>query len=745
MAKAAIIVESPTKTKTLERFLGDDYKLLASMGHVRDLPESEIAVDVESGFAPHYTTDARQKKVLSTLKKALKGIDKVYLASDPDREGEAIAWHLLEALGLDAPERIEFNEITETAVLEALEHPREIDMDRVNAQQARRVLDRLVGYMISPLLWEKFATRGRKAGALSAGRVQSAALRLICEREREIAAFNPEEYWSVVSVLKPGDQETTFEAELRTRQGEALELKTGEQVEPIVEQLRQLPHEVATVERKERRRNPQPPFITSSLQRGAANELSFSARKTMLVAQQLYQGIDMAEGTVGLITYMRTDSTRVAGQARTAAVEFIKQEHGDSFVGPGAKGKQAKGAQDAHEAIRPTYVERTPDELKPILSDEQFKLYDLIWRRFIASQMSPAVFDQTSVDISAGPYGLRATGSVMKFPGFLKVLRPSKEDQKVLPELSEGQSLELVDVVPEQHFTKPPPRYTEASLVRALEDNGVGRPSTYAQIIETLRNRKYVRMLQRQFVATATGMVVNDWLVENFPEIIDVEFTARVESDLDGVEQGETDWVSLLQGFYGPFENRVQTAQESPRRKLMEGENCPECGGQLYETYSVYGRFAGCENYPECKYTRDLMEGILQKVEATPTGEKCPDCGEDLVVRQGRRGQEFIGCSGYPKCTYTKPMKGEAKPRPKSIETDIPCDKCEKKNLMVRFGRRGPFLGCGGYPKCRNTRNLTDEERAKWLPQDEEAAEEAPKADEPGGGADNEKAAEGAA
>ncbi|MBP8951701.1 MAG: type I DNA topoisomerase [Armatimonadetes bacterium] len=731
MTKSAIIVESPTKTRTLKRFLGDEYKLLASMGHVRDLPESELAVDVEGGFKPRYVTDARQSKVLGQLKKALKGVDKVYLASDPDREGEAIAWHLAEALGLGDAERIEFNEITETAVREALNHPRKIDMERVNAQQARRILDRLVGYLLSPLLWEKVAGRARGSASLSAGRVQSAALRLICEREREIAAFVPEEYWSVTATLTPEGEEIPFTADLKTKDGEDLELKTEEQVTPIVEELRQLQYAVDAVEKKERRRNPQPPFITSTLQRAAASELYFSARKTMLIAQELYQGVDMAEGTVGLITYMRTDSTRIADQARTAAVSLIKERHGDAYVGPGAKGKQAKGAQDAHEAIRPTYVDKDPESVRPFLSADQFKLYDLIWRRFIASQMSAAVFDQTTLSIQAGPYGLRATGSVLKFPGFLSVLKgdpEEDEDEKTLPELIAGQALRLLDVAGDQHFTKPPPRYTESTLVRALEENGVGRPSTYAQIIETLRQRKYVRMQSRQFVATATGMAVNDYLVERFPDIVDVEFTARVEDDLDGIEQGETDWAQLLRAFYEPFKEKVEEAQSAPLKEL-EGERCPECGGRLLERYSLYGKFAGCENYPGCTYKKDLTGDILPRNEPKPLGEKCPECGADLVVRQGRRG-EFVGCSGYPKCRYTRPLEGEKKPRRQAIETDILCDKCEKKNMVIRFGRRGPFLGCAGYPRCRNTRNLTDDERAKWLP-DEPEGEESESGEEP--------------
>ncbi len=738
MSKAAIIVESPTKTKTLSRFLGSEYTLLASLGHVRDLPENQMAVDVEHEFEPSYTTSPKQKKTLAELKKALKSVDAVYLASDPDREGEAIAWHLAEALGLQDPQRIEFNEITETAVREALAHPRSIDIDRVNAQQARRVLDRLVGYMLSPLLWDKLSSRGNRA-ALSAGRVQSAALKLICDREREVAAFVPVEYWSVTATLTPLDREAPFRAELRTRDGEDLALTAAEQAQPMAEELRRLPYVVESIQRRERRRNPLPPFITSTLQRAAANTINFSARKTMLVAQQLYQGVATPDGTVGLITYMRTDSTRVAQQARDAAVEFIQATYGPDQVGPGAVGKKAPGAQDAHEAIRPSYVERTPESLRPYLDDDQYRLYELVWRRFIASQMAAAVVDQTSVEITAGPYGLRATGSVIKFAGFLAVMKPDEDEdeENALPDLREAEALRALDVAADQHFTKPPPRYTEATLVRELEENGVGRPSTYAGIIETLRQRKYVRMDKRQFIPTPLGFSVNDYLAEHFPEILDVEFTARVEAELDDVEQGGRRWVELLRAFYDPFNERLQAAQAAPPRAL-EGDMCPECGGQLYERFSVFGKFAGCENFPECKYTRDLLSDVVRKVEPRLTGEQCPDCGKDLVVRQGRGGRDFVGCSGYPTCKFTRPLDGEKAPRPKAIATDIECDKCGK-HLLVRFGRRGPFLGCEGYPKCRNTRNLTPDEKTQWVPAgvgDEAAGETGEGAQAAGDGAD---------
>lgn len=715
MAKAAIIVESPTKTRTLARFLGDEYTLLASMGHVRDLPEDELAVDIEGGFAPSYTTTPKQEKVLGTIRKALGKVDRVYLASDPDREGEAISWHLAEALGIQGAERIEFNEITEAAVRSALEHPRAIDMDRVNAQQARRVLDRLVGYQLSPLLWEKLGGRAART-SLSAGRVQSVALRLICDREREVAAFVPQEYWSITATLTPLDRDTPFTADLKTRDGQDLELTRAEEAEPIAEELRTAGYVVEKVQRKERKRNPQAPFITSTLQRAAANTVGFSARKTMSVAQQLYQGVETPEGTLGLITYMRTDSTRISQQAREAAVEFINETYGKESLGPGVTGKKAKGAQDAHEAIRPSYVERTPESMRPFLDDDQYKLYDLVWRRFIASQMAAAVLDQTTVDVAAGRYGLRATGQVVKFPGFLAVMRPDDDDEeeKSLPKLNEGEGLRVLEVSPDQHFTKPPPRYNEATLVRELEENGIGRPSTYAAIIETLRTRKYVRMEGRQFIPTPLGFSVSDYLVENFPEIMDVEFTARVEGLLDGVEAGGTEWANVLKDFHDPFAERLQTAQAATPR-VLEGEACPECGGQLLERFSVYGKFAGCEKYPECKYTKDLLGDVVQKKEPKPTGENCPECGEPLLVRQSRFGKDFVGCSGYPKCKYIKPGEGDKAPRPKAVETDIPCERCEKP-MLVRFGRRGPFLGCSGYPRCRGTRNLSDEERAKWIP-----------------------------
>jgi len=708
-AKKAIIVESPTKTRTLERFLGKEYELLASMGHVRDLPEDEMGVDMEGDFEPKYTVLPRQRKTLSKLKKALAKVDEVYLAMDPDREGEAIAWHLVEALGLDGARRIQFNEITEQAVLEALEHPGEIDVDRVEAQQARRLLDRLVGYMLSPILWRKIGSgRGRGKSALSAGRVQSVALLLICDREKERAAFEPEEYWSITALLTPGGEENQFEAELKTRDGEDLALPDEETVKPIVEDLQDAQYRVAKIERKKARRNPHPPFITSTLQRRAANALRFRARKTMMIAQQLYEGIETVEGTVGLITYMRTDSTRISAEARKQAVDLVKERWGEKYVGPGARGKKAKGAQEAHEAIRPTSVLRTPESLEKFLDKDQLALYRLIWQQFVASQMAPAVLDQTGVDIEAGHYGLRATGSIVIFLGFLAVMGRTDEDDKRLPELEEGQELELLELTPEQHFTQPPPRYTEATLVRELEANGIGRPSTYAEIIETLRRRRYVHMEKRAFVPTPLGLTVADYLVENFPEVMDIEFTAHVEADLDTVERGERDWVSMLREFYDPFDKLVREVASAPP-KVLEGETCPKCGGKLLIRYSARGKFAGCESYPDCDYTHDLGEGILEHPPVEETEFKCPECGEPLVIRTGRRGR-FFACTGYPKCEYTADVGEDGKPQQRAQPqlTEEECPECGAA-LVLREGKRGKFLGCSSYPKCRYTRDYEGE------------------------------------
>ena len=746
MAKSAIIVESPGKTRTLSRFVGDDYKILASMGHVRDLPERDLGVDVAGDFAPVYEVTASAKRVLSKLKSELKGVENVYLASDPDREGEAIGWHLAEALKLKNPRRIRFNEITESAVRDALAHPTEIDAHLVDAQQARRVLDRLVGYLISPVLWKRIRTG--KDRSLSAGRVQSAALRMIVDREREIGAFVPVEYWSLEATLTPTDREAPFVAELRARDGEKLELASGEEAEAARADLEQAAYRVADISRQRRRQNPHPPFTTSTLQQQASSRLRFPASKTMRLAQQLYEGVELAEGTTALITYMRTDSTRIAESAREEAVDFIRRQFGEKHVGPGVRSRGKKGAQnvqDAHEAVRPTHVDLTPEAVKAHLSPDQFRLYELIWQRFVASQMAPAELDVTTVEIEAGRYGLRATGSVTVFAGFRAVYEEARLDEepepesRELPELHEGEPLNLLGLAPEQHFTKPPPRYTEASLVRALEESGIGRPSTYAQIIDTLRQRTYVYIDKRAFVPTRLGIVVCDYLVAYFPQVIDIQFTARVEEDLDTVEQGEQDWVDLVRQFHSPLTEWIREAETAEPRKL--GEQCPKCGGELQERFSATGRFAGCANYPQCDYTRDIDLGVPMPELPDVSGETCPECGSALAVKQGARGP-FIGCEGYPDCRYTRPVEAEGDARPKAVRTEIPCDKCGKP-LAIRHGRRGPFLGCTGYPECRSARNLTPEEAAQYgvegavtEPTGEAAAQPAPDVKCPECGAD---------
>ncbi len=716
MAKNAIIVESPAKIRTLERFVGPDYKILASMGHVRDLPEKELGVDVEHDFAPEYEVTARARQVISKLRSALKDVDTVYLASDPDREGEAIGWHLAQVLKAKAVRRIRFNEITESAVKEALAHPTEINQHLVDAQQARRVLDRLVGYLISPVLWERIKT-GQRVRGLSAGRVQSVALRMICDREREIAAFVTEEYWSIEAALTPVDREAQFVAELQTRDGQKLELHGEAETAEVVAELQRAAYAIGQISRQQRRRNSPPPFITSTLQQQAARDLHFSAKKTMMVAQQLYEGVELPEGQTALITYMRTDSTRLAESARQEGFAYIKEQFGPEYLGA-AKAKPVKpGAQDAHEAIRPTHVELIPARVEQYLNKDQLRLYELIWRRFLASLMAPAVFNVTTVDVQADPYGLRASGSVPVFAGYRAVYeeaKPEEEEEKKeadLPELVEGEALKLLGLDSEQHFTKPPPRYTEASLVRALEENGIGRPSTYAPIIDTLRQRQYARMEKRAFVPTPLGLVVSDYLVEHFPRVMDVQFTAHVEGDLDTVESGEKDWVELVRDFYGPLTGWIEEARQA-KPKLLD-EKCPECGGDLLERIAASGRFAGCSNYPQCKFTRNLDLGVPGTELPDLGDEVCPECGQPLAVRQGSTGP-FIGCTGYPACRYTRPVNGGGDDtRRLAITTDLPCEECGRP-MTIRSGRRGPFLGCSGYPQCKQTRNLTAEEAERF-------------------------------
>jgi len=658
-----VIVESPAKARTVGRFLGKDYTVRASVGHVRDLPSNRMGVDIEDDFRPRYIIPAKRKDVVRELRSDVKNSSEVYLATDPDREGEAISWHLVQALksaiGQRGVHRVEFHEITRDAIEHAFAQPREIDMQRVEAQQARRILDRLVGYTLSPLLRDRMGRRG-----LSAGRVQSVAVRLVVEREREIKAFVPIEYWSIEAELAKREPELeeprSFIAKLHRIRGEELELHSEADVQTVVAALERSIYTVTDVKEGQRRRRPAPPFTTSTMQQGASRRLGFTARRTMRFAQQLYEGIDLGDGPVGLITYMRTDSTNVAEQAQAEAREYVVEKHGDEFVPskPPRYKTRAKGAQEAHEAIRPTSVFRTPESLKPYLDRNQHRLYQLIWRRFVASQMAPAVYDTIAVEILAGlpeveekPYLFRASGSTLRFKGFLAVYEEAKdEDAKVeeerereeIPPLTVDEVLDLLELLPAQHFTQPPPRYSEATLVRALEEYGVGRPSTYAPIMSTIQQRRYVERRDRRLYPTEVGIIVNDLLVEYFPKYVDVGFTAQMEDDLDLIASGKRGWVPVLRDFYEPFSTTLSQAREEMPTVQMgnepTGELCPECGHPLLYKYGRYGKFIGCSNFPNCRY----LQPILVKV-----GVKCPECGGDLVEKRTRRGRTFYSCANY--------------------------------------------------------------------------------------------------
>jgi DNA topoisomerase-1 len=662
------------------------------MGHVRDLPEKSLAIDIAHDFAPTYEIIPERKEVIAKLRAAARDAGEVFLASDPDREGEAISWHLKEALGLKNPKRIQFNEITKAAVLAALKNSREIDMDRVNAQQARRELDRIVGYKISPILSRKVQPR------LSAGRVQSVAVRLVVEREREIEAFKPVEYWSITATLTPDAAKNKFEAALTQRDGKKLEIGDQATADGVLRDLDGAAYSVKTVKKSEKRRNPSAPFITSTLQQEASRKLGFGAKKAMQVAQQLYEGVDVqGEGHVGLITYMRTDSTRIADEAQAAARQFIARTYGASYVP--VQGKQyTKGgaAQDAHEAIRPTGVERTPEQVARLLTADQAKLYKLIWQRFVASQMAPAVFDVVTVDIAAKNYTFRATGSTVKFDGFLRVYREGKddpnqvddEDKQPLPPLAQGQLLKLLALTPKQHFTEPPPRYSEATLVKALEEKGIGRPSTYAAIMSTIVDRKYVELTEKKFRPTPLGGTVNDLLVKHFPSVLDVAFTAGMETQLDSVADGKEDWVAMMRRWYDPFADsvkRAKTEMESHREPPRDaGRDCPTCGKPMVIRTSRFGEFVSCSGYPACKT-------IVRPEAATVTDAPCPKCGKPMVARTGRFG-EFIACTDYPECKTTR--------QPASAKIEVPCPKCGGEIQQKRSKKGMTFFGCANYPGC---------------------------------------------
>ena len=724
MPKSLVIVESPAKARTINKFLGKKYIVKASMGHLRDLPKTRLGVDEEADFAPTYVlvADKKKKAVIADLKKAASRADDIYLAPDMDREGEAISFHLKEILSKASNasfHRVLFNEITRKAILEAFEHPTEIDQDKVYAQQARRILDRLVGYKISPLLWEK-VRRG-----LSAGRVQSVALRMITEREQEIQAFQPEEYWSLAARLE-GVQPPPFEARLVKVGGRKADLPDEKTTTRIVEGVREAAWRVASVQAKEKKRHPVPPFITSQLQQAAARRFGFPVRRTMMLAQRLYEGLEIGEqGSIGLITYMRTDSTRVSDEALASVRAHIESRYGKDHLPDKPRFFRArKGAQAAHEAIRPTSLDLPPAAVAPYIAKEKLKLYTLIWQRFVASQMTPAVFDTTTAEIEAGDCLFRASGSVLRFPGYLAVYgeagsgknRNDSDDADkttedgVLPPLQEGQTLKLLGLDPKQHFTQPPPRFAEATLVKALEENGIGRPSTYAAIISTLYSREYVTRepKQKTFKPTELGILVSDLLVESFGDLINVDYTARMEEELDQIEEGRKNWVTALAEFNEKFTADLERARKEmtdvKRQEIPTDETCEKCDKPMVIKWGRFGRFLACTGYPDCKNTQELAStnGDRTAVETHEVDETCEKCGRSMVIKRGRFGR-FLACTGYPDCKNTRKIlvseEGKITSKPDRL-LDETCPRCGSR-LAVKQGRYGEYTGCSGYPECR--------------------------------------------
>ena len=713
MAKHLVIVESPAKARTLTKYLGRDYQVKASVGHVVDLPKSRLGVDIEKDFTPEYQVIHGKAKIISELRQAAKGKETIFLAPDPDREGEAIAWHIADRLDGKRTNvrRVLFNEITKRAVQEALKHPKDLDRNLFEAQQTRRILDRLVGYQISPLLWQK-VRRG-----LSAGRVQSVAVRIVCEREREIQAFQKIEYWSITAQLE-GSQPPPFAARLvrigeQKLDPEKFRVENADTANALVARLREVPWRVEKVDRKERRRFPTPPFITSRLQQEASRKLGFVPSRTMRIAQKLYEGVELGpDGPVGLITYMRTDSVRIAPDALQEVRQLIGERYGADYLPKEAVSyRTKKGAQDAHEAIRPTALDRPPDRVAPYLSKEELALYTLIWNRFVASQMTPAVFDQTTVDISAADTLFRATGQVMKFDGFIRVYtegrdeEPSDEDddsERSLPPLAEGDALALHDLLPEQHFTQPPPRFSQATLIKELEEQGIGRPSTYASIMSTILNKEYVlEDRQRRLRPSELGFLVTDMLVRAFPDVLNVEFTAGMENVLDAIEDGKQNWVEAMRRFYGPFARDLEQASEQMPDVKRGGQptnlTCPKCNAQMVVKWGRSGEFLACSRYPECKSTANFTrnaEGEIAIAQEETTTEVCDLCGRPMQVRFGRYGK-FLGCSGYPECKSVRPVV-----RP--VPTGIQCPDCKQGEIMEKRSRSGKtFFSCNRYPQCR--------------------------------------------
>ena len=702
MSKGLIVVESPTKVKTLQKFLGREYVIKASVGHIKDLPEGELGVDLKKDFQPKYVIIPGKGKIVGELKKASKRVDNIYLGPDPDREGEAIAWHIAEEIGDEDKNvyRVLFNEITKKAVLEALQHPGRLQQPKYEAQQARRILDRLVGYQISPILWEK-VRRG-----LSAGRVQSVAVRIICEREREIQQFVSQEYWSITATLKGKESPVPFDAKLTKWKGKKVTLANESEALAIQKALEAVPFAVSKIVQQEKRRHPLPPFITSRLQQEAYRKLSFSAQKTMWVAQKLYEGVELGEiGMVGLITYMRTDSPRISSEAVHQVRDWIKDRYGESYLPPKPNVyKSRKGAQEAHEAIRPTSIDLEPDKVKNYLDKDQWALYKLIWDRFVASQMASAVFLQTTVEIKADEAIFTSVGTIPTFQGFMALYvegednnlsadrKDEKEDaEKRLPVLSEGEVLELLGLTPRQHFTQPPPRFSEATLIKELEEKGIGRPSTYAAILSTIKEKEYVKLEKGKFAPTEMGLMVNDLLVVNFPDILDVEFTAQMEENLDKIEEGEKGWVETLKEFYHPFQKDLEMAKVSmrdvKREKIPTDAFCELCHSKMVKRWGKRGYFLACSAYPKCRYTREV-EGNEEKKEETEA--RCEKCGSPMVVKSGKFGR-FLACSDYPTCKFTKP-----------IDTGVHCPQegCDGMIVERRTRKGRTFYSCTNYPRC---------------------------------------------
>jgi len=680
MSDYLVIVESPAKAKTIERYLGKKYSVKASMGHVIDLPKSQMGVNVEENYEPKYITIRGKGPVLKELKTAAKKAKKVYLAADPDREGEAIAWHLAHGLNIDETSecRVVFNEITKDAIKESFKQPRTIDMDLVDAQQARRILDRLVGYNISPLLWKKV-----KKG-LSAGRVQSVAVKLINDRENEIKNFKPEEYWSIDGLFAKDKEK--FEGAFYGVKGKKQKLGSKQEVDEILSQMKGKDFDVDKVNKRERKRNPAAPFTTSSLQQEAARKLNFKAKKTMMLAQQLYEGIELSkkEGTIGLITYMRTDSTRISDTAKKEAAQYVEEKYGKNFLGSDSpKGKKNQNAQDAHEAIRPTSTIRDPKTMKEFLSRDQYRLYKLIWERFVASQMAPAVMDTMTVHLLNEGIEFRATGSKVKFKGFMKLYVEGrddnkKEEDKLLPELEEGMKVKAESIEPNQHFTQPPPRYTEARLVKTLEEMGIGRPSTYAPTLDTIQRRGYVSLDSKRFVPTELGEIVIDILKEYFPEIINVDFTVQMEENLDAIEEGNKQWVQVIDEFYQGFEKRLDKAEKEMEEIEIKdepaGEDCEECGHEMVYKMGRYGKFMACSNFPDCRNTKPILKEI---------GVKCPKCNDgNIVERKSKKNRTFYGCDQYPQCDFISWDKPISRPCPKCESLMV--EKKSKKKVQVQ-------------------------------------------------------------